>query len=77
LSDKDKTGDEIRVKVIEAESEDRPKESKSTHRIIAPGFGHNLPQEAPQAFARPHGPSDLDNQLTRSSIAKLRKRKQA
>lgn len=29
-----------------------PKKSQAnTHRIITGGIGHNLPQEAPQAFA--------------------------
>jgi hypothetical protein len=31
---------------------------KYTHRIVAGGVGHNLPQEAPQAFAKAVGEVD-------------------
>jgi len=31
---------------------DRPRTEKYQHRLVTGGIGHNLPQEAPQAFAR-------------------------
>ena len=53
---------------------------KYAHRVITGGIGHNLPQEAPQAFAeasstspkcdRRQGPADRQNAVRRSPTVK-------